>query len=66
MKMSERDELLIRLDERTDSLEKRSVKQEMAMENHLEHHFRYSIMAWTIAIGAIITAVSALCKLRGN
>ena len=29
-------------------------------ENHLVHHFRYSIMAWGIALTAIVTLAIAL------
>lgn len=29
-------------------------------DNHLKHHFRYSVMAWGIALGAIVTLVIAL------
>jgi len=31
-------------------------------ENHLIHHFRYSIMAWGVALGAIVTLAIALIK----
>jgi hypothetical protein len=31
-------------------------------ENHLIHHFRYSILAWSVALGAIITLAIALIK----
>ena len=31
-------------------------------ENHLIHHFRYSIMAWGVALGAIVTMAIALIK----
>ena len=31
-------------------------------ENHLEHHFRYNVLAWTITLGALITAFFALIK----
>jgi len=32
-------------------------------ENHLNHHFRYSLMAWGIALGAIVTLAIGLIKL---
>jgi len=32
-------------------------------ENHLSHHFRYNILAWTIALGAIVTLAIALLSL---
>jgi len=53
MNIKERNELLIRLDERTERLVK-------DFENHLQHHFRYSVLAWTITVGALITAIFAL------
>jgi len=31
-------------------------------ENHLVHHFRYNILAWSIAAGAIVTLAIALIK----
>lgn len=31
-------------------------------DNHLKHHFRYSVMAWGIALGAIVTLAIALIK----
>lgn len=65
MNIKERNELLIRLDERTLDLDERSKKQEKAMGNHLEHHFKYSIMAWTITLGAIATTIVAITRL-GN
>lgn len=30
--------------------------------NHLKHHFRYNIMAWSAAISAIIALILLLCK----
>jgi len=65
MNIKERNELLIRLDERTLDLDERSKQQEKAMDNHLEHHFKYSIMAWTIALGAVVTTILALYRM-GN
>jgi len=32
-------------------------------ENHLSHHFRYSIMAWSLAAGAIVSLLLTLIKL---
>jgi len=29
-------------------------------ENHLSHHFRYSIMAWSATAGAILSLIIAL------
>jgi len=45
--------LLIRLDERVKHLEE-------MMKNHLQSHLRYSLMAWTVAIGALITLAITL------
>jgi len=49
----ERNELLIRLDERTANLEKQ-------MTNHLRSHLKYSITAWGIALTAIVALIVAL------
>ena len=46
-------DLLIRLDERTS-------RMEIWMTNHDTHHFRYNIMAWGIALSAIIGLIVAL------
>ena len=52
----ERDNLLIRVDERTKRLDTWA-------NNHDTHHFRYNLMAWGIALAAIITlAVSLITK----
>ena len=51
----ERDELLVRLDERTKYFGK-------TMDNHLVHHFRYNILAWTVALGAIISLILKMWK----
>jgi len=32
-------------------------------DNHLTHHFRYNLMAWGVALGAIVTLAIALVKL---
>lgn len=55
MTIKERNELLIRLDERTAYLEK-------SMSNHLKSHFRYSLLAWSTAMSAIITLLVMLLK----
>jgi len=31
-------------------------------DNHLVHHFRYNILAWSVALGAIVTMAIALIK----
>jgi len=31
-------------------------------DNHLQHHFRYTLLAWSVALGAIITLAIALIK----
>ena len=58
IKMSEQSDhdLLIRIDERTERLEKWS-------SNHDVHHFRYNILAWGVALSAIVTLAIALIKL---
>ena len=48
-------DLLIRVDERTGRIEK-------WCENHTEHHFRYTIMAWTATIGLVVALILALVK----
>ena len=48
-------ELLVRIDERTGLLSTQ-------FSNHLQHHFRYSILAWTVTLGALVTMVIALLK----
>ena len=55
MDNEERDELLIRLDERTSRLD-------IWASNHDTHHFRYTLLAWSIAAGAIVTLAIALIK----
>lgn len=35
----------------------------MDFDNHLIHHFRYSILAWSVALGAIVTMAIALIKI---
>ncbi|KKK70231.1 hypothetical protein LCGC14_2926060 [marine sediment metagenome] len=43
-------DLLIRIDVKLDSLY-------AGFTNHLKHHFRYNIMAWTVTLGAIISLI---------
>jgi hypothetical protein len=31
-------------------------------DNHLAHHFRYSLLAWATALSAIAALVVTLCK----
>lgn len=31
-------------------------------ENHLQHHFRYTIMAWTATIGLVVALILALAR----
>lgn len=31
-------------------------------DNHLQHHFRYTLLAWSVALGAIVTLAIALLK----
>ncbi len=42
-----------------------NTKQDILMQqftNHLQHHFRYNILAWSITLGALITTAIALIK----
>lgn len=41
-------------DERLAVIETKLDKLIQDFENHLNHHFRYSIMAWGIALAALI------------
>ena len=49
-------DLLVRIDERTKTFEQQ-------MTNHLAHHFRYTILAWSVSIGAIISLILIIVKL---
>ncbi len=31
-------------------------------DNHLKHHFRYNILAWTVALGAIVSLAVIVIK----
>lgn len=55
MTEKQQEELLIRLDERVERIDKWCY-------NHDIHHFRYNILAWTVALGAIITLAVTLIK----
>jgi uncharacterized membrane protein (DUF106 family) len=46
---------LIRIDERT-------ARIEQWQSNHMEHHFRYMLLAWTVTLGALVTTAIALIK----
>jgi len=48
-------DLLIRIDERT-------IVFQRAMDNHLKHHFRYSLMAWGITLSALVGLVVIIIK----
>lgn len=56
MKEQSDHDLLIRIDERTEILERH-------FDNHLKHHFRYNLLAWSVALGAIVTLTVVLIKL---
>jgi hypothetical protein len=45
--------LLIRIDERTS-------RMEIWMTNHDAHHFKYSLMAWGVALTAIVAVIAAI------
>jgi len=55
MNEKERDELLIRLDERTNRLDTWA-------SNHDVHHFRYTMLAWSVTLGTLATLAIALIK----
>ena len=48
-------DLLIRIDVRTEKMEK-------WCSNHDIHHFRYTMLAWGVALSAIVTLAIALIK----
>lgn len=48
-------DLLVRIDERTKAFGRQ-------MENHLKHHFRYNLLAWTVALGAIVSLIIVVVK----
>ena len=48
-------DLLVRIDERTKTFERQ-------MENHLKHHLRYSLLAWSVALGAIIRLILVVVR----
>ncbi len=48
-------DLLVRIDERQQTFAKQ-------MENHLRHHFRYNILAWTVALGAIVSLILVIVR----
>lgn len=48
-------DLLIRMDVKLDSLN-------TGFTNHLKHHFRYTIMAWIVALGAISSLVLIIIR----
>ena len=48
-------DLLVRIDERTKNLERQ-------MSNHLVHHFRYNFLAWTVALGAVVSLILIIVR----
>lgn len=48
-------DLLVRIDERTKTFEQQ-------MDNHLKHHFRYNILAWSVALGAIVSLILIIVR----
>ena len=48
-------ELLVRIDERLKRLEKWAY-------NHDTHHLRYNLLAWSVALGAIVSLVITVIK----
>lgn len=49
-------DLIVRIDERTKNFEQQ-------MSNHLVHHFRYNFLAWTVALGAIVSLILIIVRL---
>lgn len=48
-------DILIRLDEKVTDIKE-------SLDNHLTHHFRYNLLAWSITASAIIALIIALIK----
>lgn len=49
-------DLLVRIDER-------QIAFGHQMDNHLKHHFRYNILAWTVSLGAIVSLILIIVRL---
>lgn len=43
-------------------LEVKLKELQVHFQNHLSHHFRYNLLAWSVAAGAIVTLAIALVK----
>lgn len=43
-------------------LEVKIKELQKGFDNHLNHHFRYNILAWTVTLGALVTTAIALIK----
>ncbi len=48
-------DLLVRIDERQMAFERQMI-------NHLKHHFRYNILAWSVALGAIASLILIIVR----
>ena len=55
-------DLLVRIDERSRAYEHRMDGFDVKMDNHLKHHFRYNILAWTVALGAIVSLILVILR----
>lgn len=50
-------DILIRLDEKVDDMREK-------LRNHLLHHFRYTLLAWSIAGSTIVALILLILKLQ--
>lgn len=53
---SEDHDILIRLEENVGDIKE-------SLDNHLAHHFRYNLFAWSVAAGAVVAIILALIKM---
>jgi len=58
MNVRERDELLIRVDERTGRLETN-------FDNHLKHHWAMTLAAWAAALSCIGAIIAGAVLMKG-
>jgi len=49
-------EILAKIEVRLSHLEK-------SMSNHLTHHFRYNILAWSVALSALVSLTTLIISL---
>ena len=55
-------DLLMRIDVKLEEVKSDQKELKGDFKNHLSHHFKYNIMAWSAAIGAIISLILLLCR----